>query len=146
MNWILRITLAALISFASPSCSLVTARRPRLEPEDPSFEQARSMLGLPRVDEDSPGCLSTVAPGADAVFAFGGLALSAGGIGIAASTPSPSGCPSNNLLCGSLGSAQQPVGWTVAAVGAITALFFTTSAVIGYVRSSGCRATHRAEQ
>jgi hypothetical protein len=118
-NSILRISSATLALVASPGCSLILTKGPQPELHPP------------------PECTSSVAaPVVDTVLAA--LSFTLLGLGVAAETEASAPCKGE--FC-SLNGISQGAGWIAIAAGAATGILFTTSAVVGYQRTSACRAS-----
>jgi hypothetical protein len=117
---VLRISLAMLILGVSSGCSLIFTKGPQPEMHPPT------------------GCTSSVgAPVADTVLATASVVLL--GLGVAAIADSSSSCTGE--FCGIGNGAGQAVGVGAVIVGALSGILFTTSAVVGYQRTSACRAS-----
>lgn len=108
-----RVLLGTLILAVGPGCSLIFTRGPDPEAQPP------------------PECTTSVAaPVADTVLAAASLGLVVAGL----TQPAPK-CQPGEFLCG-LG---QQTSWAAAVIiGAVTGVLFTSSAVVGYVRTSAC--------
>jgi hypothetical protein len=118
VNSVLRISFATLALVASPGCSLVFTKGPEPEVHPP------------------PECTTSVAaPVADTVFATASVVLL--GLGVAAFADSTSSCKGE--FCGIGSGAGEVVGVGAILVGALSGILFTTSAVVGYKRTSACR-------
>jgi hypothetical protein len=118
VNSALRISLATLMLIAGPGCSLILTKGPDPELHPP------------------PECTTSVAaPVADTVIAAASLALA-----VAAAVVAAPGCPPPNQggseFCG-----FNKLAWFPAGAAAATAILFTTSAAVGYQRTSACRAS-----
>jgi hypothetical protein len=115
----LRMSLAALLVATMPGCSLIFTRGPQPE-----------LHARPECTE------SVAAPVVDTVLAA--LSVTLLGLGIAAEAESSTPCTGE--FC-SLNGIGQGSGWIAIAAGAATGILFTTSAVVGYQRTSACRAS-----
>ena len=112
-------SLAAVFVAALPGCSLILTKGPQPELHPP------------------PECTTSVAaPVVDTVLAA--LSFTLLGLGVAAETESSAPCTGE--FC-SLNGIGQGSGWIAIAAGAATGILFTTSAVVGYQRTSACRAS-----
>ena len=112
-------SVAALFVAAFPGCSLIFTKGPQPELHPP------------------PQCTESVAaPVVDTVLAA--LSVTLLGLGIAAEAESSAPCAGQ--FC-SLNGVGQGTGWIAIAAGAATGILFTTSAVVGYQRTSACRAS-----
>jgi len=114
----LRAALAALLLVcSSPGCSLFLTKGPEPDLKPP------------------PECTSVVeAPVIDTILAASSVALA---VVLANSASAP--CPSSQNGFGSF--CFNGVGWVGAAGAGLLALLFTSSAIVGYVRTSDCRAS-----
>jgi hypothetical protein len=109
----LRISLATVLVVAGPGCSLVFTHAPQPEVHPP------------------PECTTSVAaPVVDTVLATAGVTFLGLGVGVVASS-----CTGQYCELGRDG------GWAAVIVGAVTGALFITSAVVGYQRTSACRAS-----
>jgi hypothetical protein len=119
VNLIPRALLATLLIVAGPGCSLILTKGP--EPEV----------------HPTPECTtSNAAPVADTVLAATSAALAIAAAAVAAQ-PCPPGPPfSVDSMCG-----YQHLAWFPAGGALLTGILFTTSAVVGYHRTSACRAS-----
>jgi hypothetical protein len=116
VNSVLRISLATLILIASPGCSFIFTKGPEPEVHPP------------------PECTTSVAaPAVDTVMIAASVALVVAGAATAASS-----CTSGFGLnfCG----LNQGVGLGAILLGAVSGVVFTSSAVVGFNRTSACRA------
>jgi hypothetical protein len=112
----LRISLATLFLGACPGCSLIFTHAPQPDVHPP------------------PECTTSVAaPVVDTVVATASATL----LGFGAAAAATPCTPGDVNFCG-LG---QAAGWGAIVVGAVTGILFTTSAVVGYQRTSACRAS-----
>jgi hypothetical protein len=117
VNSVLRISLAALVLAVSPGCSLIFTKGPEPEVNPP------------------PECTtSVVAPAVDTVMVAASVALVIAGVSTVSSQ-----CTSGFSLnfCG----LNQGVGLGAVIAGALSGVLFTTSAVVGFNRTSACRAS-----
>jgi hypothetical protein len=126
MNSVLRISLATLVLVASPGCSLILTKGPQTEMRP------------------APECTTSVAaPVVDTALATASFALSGFGVWNASASSRPT-CgaasypPSSFCTLGVVG--WETAVWAVVVVGAGLGALFVTSAVIGYNRTSACRA------
>jgi len=116
-----RISLAALFLAASPGCSLIFTKGPQ-----PELHPA-------------PECTTSVAaPVTDTVWAIAGATLL--GVGVAAVATSCAGGRGQFIVenyCG----IDEAAGWGAVIAGTVVGALFTTSAVVGYQRTSACRSS-----
>lgn len=106
-----------LLLCSSPGCSLFLTKGPEPDLKPP------------------PECTSVVeAPVIDTILAASSVALA---VVLANSASAP--CPSSQSGFGSF--CFNGVGWAGAAGAGVLALLFTSSAIVGYVRTSDCRAS-----
>lgn len=119
VNSLLRISLATVLVVASPGCSLIFTHGPQPEVHP------------------APECTASVAaPVVDTVLATAGVTFL--GLGVAAvATSCTGGSGQYPNFCG----IGQDGGWVAVAVGAAMGALFITSAVVGYQRTSACRAS-----
>jgi hypothetical protein len=112
----LRLALLTLLPVANLGCSLAFTQAPELDIHPP------------------PPCNTYVAsPVADTILATASVGFMVFGVVVAA-TP-----------CGG-GACYAPlVGWSAVIAGGLAAAVFTTSAVVGYQRTSGCRALEESK-
>jgi hypothetical protein len=116
---LLRISLATLALVASPGCSLILTKGPEPEVHPP------------------PECSTSVAaPVMDSVLATASLTL----VGLAVAEAASS-CPAGPHVDWDGCGLPQAAGWLGIAVGTALGALFITSAVVGYQRTSACRAS-----
>ena len=113
------IPLKAFVVAAASGCSLIFTKGPQPE-----------LHPLPECTQ------SVAAPVTDTVLAA--LSVTLLGLGVAAETESSAPCTGE--FC-SLNGIGQGAGWIGIAAGAAMGILFTTSAVVGYQRTSACRAS-----
>jgi hypothetical protein len=126
VNSVLRISLAALFVVASPGCSLIFTKGPQPELHPQRYADLHGTTPLE--------CTASVAaPVVDTTLAVVSFALL--GLGVAGAATHDQ--PNCEFLCGT----EQAFGWVAVIVGAAMGALFTYSAVVGYQRTSACRAS-----
>jgi hypothetical protein len=120
VNLVLRLSLAALFLIASPGCSFIFTKGPEPEVHPP------------------PACTTSVAaPVVDTVMVAASVALVIAGAGTASSQCNSSTSGFGFSFCG----LNQGVGLGAVIAGAVSGAVFTTSAAVGFNRTSACRAS-----
>jgi hypothetical protein len=115
MKSTLHARVASCLLFATPGCSLIFTQAPQPESHPP------------------PPCNTLVAsPVMDTLLASASFALMVAGVAVATKS-----CSSNCF--------NEPVGWGAVLFSGVTGAIFTTSAVVGYQRTSACRSLEESK-
>lgn len=113
-----------LIAATTPGCSLIFTKGPQPELHPP------------------PECTASVAaPVTDTVLATLSVALLGLGVAGVVDSNSTRPCTPNSSLCSFGNGTESTFSWGAVVAGAALGALFTASAVVGYQRTSACRAS-----